>query len=237
MFKLGSLLEYLDRLALCGIFATHLHELLNMNLKLKSTKNKKMDFIVDEFGESVTCFQSHTSGYSYRYINSNIIKIFSYINNFDTFICINEYTCIEGDIKWTYKLSDGVCKDSMALVTAKQYGIHPDIIARAEELKKQLRSQNEKVAGILIDFSDGLIRSISSSTTVDHSGSDGSSSSSGDSRNVVRYDLEGDILPVIRSFMPDFNPVVVEVNYNPPVSYEGHNCVYVLLLSNTDNEV
>ena len=126
----------------------------------------------------------------------------------------------------------------MVLVTAKQYGIHPDIIARAEEIKKQLRSQNEKVAGILIDFSDGLISSISSSTSVDHSGSDGSSSSSsGGSRNVVRYGLEGDILPVIRSFMPDFNPVVVEVNYNPPVSYEGHNCVYVLLLSNTDNEV
>ena len=233
-------MEYLDKLALCGIFATHLHELLSMNLKLKSTKNKKMDFIVDEFGESITYFQSHTSGYSYRYINSNIIKIFSYINNFDTFIRINEYTCIEGDIKWTYKLSDGVCKDSMALVTAKQYGIHPDIIARAEELKKQLRSQHEKVAGILIDSSDGLISSISSSTTVDHSGGGGSSSSSscgGGSRNVVRYDLEGVILPVIRSFMPDFNPVVVEVNYNPPVSYEGHNCVYVLLLSNTDNEV
>ena len=81
MFKLGSLLEYLDKLALCGIFATHLHELLSMNLKLKSTKNKKMDFIVDEFGESITYFQSHTSGYSYRYINSNIIKIFSYIRS------------------------------------------------------------------------------------------------------------------------------------------------------------
>eukprot|EP01036_Dinobryon_divergens_P029331 gene29331-38410_t len=107
----GSLLEYLDRLAVCGIFATHLHELLRMNLNLKNTKNKKMDFTVDEFG----------------------------------------------DIKWTYKLSDGVCTDSMALVTAKQ------------------------------------------------------------------YDLERDILPVIRSFIPEFNPAMVEVNYNPPVSFEGHN--------------
>ena len=52
----GSLLEYLDRLAVCGIFATHLHELLRMNLNLKNTKNKKMDFTVDEFGEIYIVF-------------------------------------------------------------------------------------------------------------------------------------------------------------------------------------
>jgi hypothetical protein len=137
----------------------------------------------------------------------------------------------------------------MALVTAKQYGIHPDIITRAEEIKREIQSQSKKVASILFESSRSSSSSIISSTTespliVDsstdsttifqHSGGGGGG---GRDRNVTRYDLERDILPAIRSFIPDFNPAMVEINYNPPVSFEGHNCVYVLLFSNTDNEV
>ena len=136
----------------------------------------------------------------------------------------------------------------MALVTAKQYGIHPDIIVRAEEIKKEIQYQSKKAASILIDSSSGFISSTIGSSIIGDSSDDnttivgGSSSSSSNSssssgRNITRYDLRSDILPVIRSFIPEFNPVVVEVNYKPPVSFEGHNCVYVLLLSNTDNEV
>ena len=138
----------------------------------------------------------------------------------------------------------------MALVTAKQYGIHPDIIARAEEIKKEIQYQSKKAASILIDSSSGSSGIISSTiessiigdssddnTTIVGILSSSSSSCSSSGRNITRYDLRSDILPVIRSFIPEFNPVVVEVNYKPPVSFEGHNCVYVLLLSNTDNEV
>jgi hypothetical protein len=37
-------------------------------------------------------------------------------------------------VQWTYQLEDGQCKDSMALTTAKQYGINKKILNRAQSL-------------------------------------------------------------------------------------------------------
>jgi hypothetical protein len=37
-------------------------------------------------------------------------------------------------VQWTYQLEDGQCKDSMALTTAKQYGINKEILNRAQSL-------------------------------------------------------------------------------------------------------
>jgi len=39
-----------------------------------------------------------------------------------------------GHIRWNYQLEDGRCVDSMALVTAKQYGIDDKIVQRAAQL-------------------------------------------------------------------------------------------------------
>lgn len=39
------------------------------------------------------------------------------------------------DLKWTYKLEDGCCTDSMALATARHYGIEPSIVERALQLR------------------------------------------------------------------------------------------------------
>lgn len=44
------------------------------------------------------------------------------------------------DFRWSYKLQDGVCKDSRALKTAAQFGIPDHIISRAEELSSHLKS-------------------------------------------------------------------------------------------------
>lgn len=38
--------------------------------------------------------------------------------------------------KWTYRLEDGVCTDSMALVTAKQFGVPESVLERAEAFWK-----------------------------------------------------------------------------------------------------
>ena len=43
----GAVLEHLDQLGSMGFFATHLHELFDMGLKLKSTVYKKMGFYKD----------------------------------------------------------------------------------------------------------------------------------------------------------------------------------------------
>ena len=39
-----------------------------------------------------------------------------------------------GHLSWTYKLEDGVCTNSLALLTAAKFGLDPSILQRAEEL-------------------------------------------------------------------------------------------------------
>lgn len=57
-------------------------------------------------------------------------------------------TCIDGQTKPTWKLTDGVCKESLAFETAKREGIPETIINRAEDLylsvfaKKLLSEEN-----------------------------------------------------------------------------------------------
>jgi len=54
-----------------------------------------------------------------------------------------------GNVQWTYKLAEGVCSDSMALVTARQYGITPQIIQRAEEFNRAIRDKAVLVEQLL----------------------------------------------------------------------------------------
>ncbi|XP_073224059.1 DNA mismatch repair protein MSH1, mitochondrial isoform X2 [Cicer arietinum] len=57
-------------------------------------------------------------------------------------------TCIDGQIKPTWKLTDGICKESLAFETAKREGIPEIVIKRAEDLylsvyaKKLLSAEN-----------------------------------------------------------------------------------------------
>jgi predicted GIY-YIG superfamily endonuclease len=43
-----------------------------------------------------------------------------------------------GQFQWTYQLEDGVCTDSLALVTAARFGLPDEIILRAEEFAEYL---------------------------------------------------------------------------------------------------
>lgn len=57
-------------------------------------------------------------------------------------------TCIDGQTKPTWKLTDGICKESLAFETAKREGVPEIIIERAEDLylsvyaKKMLSAEN-----------------------------------------------------------------------------------------------
>ena len=46
--------------------------------------------------------------------------------------------CIDGQIKPTWKLTDGICKESLAFETAKREGIPETIIQRAEDLYRSV---------------------------------------------------------------------------------------------------
>ncbi|CAJ1966258.1 unnamed protein product [Cylindrotheca closterium] len=88
----GAVLEAMAQQRMNGIFATHLHDILDLPLNWKDRiANKRLALEEDD-----------------------------------------------GSYKWTYRLEDGVCKDSLALVTAARFGVPDEIIRRAEELAQYL---------------------------------------------------------------------------------------------------
>ena len=53
------------------------------------------------------------------------------------YISLNLYSLTDNTIKWTYKIEDGTCTDSMAIKTADEYGISNELIQRWEEITSQ----------------------------------------------------------------------------------------------------
>jgi hypothetical protein len=192
----GALLEHLDRMSISGIFATHLHEMFDLPLALRTVVDKKMGCSVDE----------------------------------------------EGEVQWSYELQDGRCTDSMALVTAKKYGIDANIIARAEELSNLFDSAcrlNVTTSGIKASMSVvevaggvgdviGVMRDIETCA--------GSNNDEAGSvlvkRNHSKYHLSSDVSPIMRLIgASDISDVhIVPASWEPPVALEGSSCVYVLQL-------
>lgn len=85
----GAIVESMANAGISGIFATHLHDILQLPLNCWNNLALKR-MAVDEDSSSSP--------------------------------------------KWTYKLEDGVCTDSMALATAEHFGLPATIIQRAQEL-------------------------------------------------------------------------------------------------------
>jgi hypothetical protein len=85
----GAVLEAMAKREMSGIFATHLHDILDLPLERK-------DRIITK---RMAIEQTEEKSYD-----------------------------------WTYRLEDGVCTDSLALVTAARFGLPDEIIRRAEEL-------------------------------------------------------------------------------------------------------
>ncbi|CEL93038.1 unnamed protein product [Vitrella brassicaformis CCMP3155] len=54
-----------------------------------------------------------------------------------------------GDVRWTYRLEDGICVDSLALATAKKFGLPKTVLDRAETLLNQF---DETVRMPPVDF-------------------------------------------------------------------------------------
>ena len=88
----GAVLETMAEYGMSGIFATHLHDVLELPLKKARIVTKRIQIDSSEDKNGVINYE------------------------------------------WTHKLEDGVCKDSMALVTAERFGLPDEIISRAREL-------------------------------------------------------------------------------------------------------
>ena len=148
----------------------------------------------------------------------------------------------------------------MALVTAKQYGIKADIINRAEEIKKQIQKKNKKISYLLMTNSTiqppesqsvlsepveltesvvkdrydlerdviPLIKAYLTKNAKKNAEAAVTDSNHGNRNAKASSHMNSDEGDVV---------VVVEPGFNPPVSFEGHDCLYVLLLSSTTNQV
>jgi len=113
------------------------------------------------------------------------------------------------DIEWTYKLEDGICTDSLALVTAAKFGLPESILRRATEFGSKL----------------------SDSTATNNEDSER------DQVYIPEFsrdsDLRGpcldDAIRLIERFTgAKSNVVHIPPMWTSPPSLEGHTCVYIL---------
>ena len=89
----AAILEKMAVSGMSGMFATHLHGILNIPyVPLAESRLRKKRMAIEDDGR--------------------------------------------GHLSWTYKLEDGVCTNSLALLTAAKFGLDPSILQRAEELSE-----------------------------------------------------------------------------------------------------
>jgi hypothetical protein len=180
----GAVLEAMAERGMSGFFATHLHGIIDLNLRARDRiVLKRMAIRHDE---------SDTG------------------SDADTY-------------EWTYQLEDGVCTDSLALVTAERFGLPPDIIARADELGIELenihpeRSAETKDASAL-DGKDNNRASLEGNTP----------------RNVNASKFKEEFENVIdigEAVILDSKPVTIPPLYLPPPNLSNQSCLYILQLT------
>lgn len=144
-----------------------------------------------------------------------------------------------GEVRWTYTLEDGRCTDSMALNTAKQYGIDRTIVDRAEALgayfdqccrggsraEIELLQQPQEQLRFAGDQQkedqqqSGQLQHLSSADNDDSAGID------------TEIDIDRDVLPAVRHLVSDSPLYVVKRGFEPSPALEGLSCTYILLLS------
>jgi hypothetical protein len=141
-----------------------------------------------------------------------------------------------GEVRWTYTLEDGRCTDSMALNTAKQYGIDRTIVDRAEALgayfdqccrggggsRAEIELQQE------LRFAEDQQKE-DQQQPVQHQHL--SILSSADNDDSADIDIDRDVLPAVRHLVDDSPLYVVKRGFEPSPALEGLSCTYILLLS------
>ena len=110
-----------------------------------------------------------------------------------------------GKASWTYKIEDGECTNSLALLTASKFGLPDNIIKRAEELSKYFDTDKD-------DYHNETRAGITTEST------------------STRYDIHraGKILEDIAGNSSLCSSVHIPAYAIPPPSFERTSCVYIL---------
>jgi hypothetical protein len=204
----GAVLEAMAKREMSGIFATHLHDILELPLERKDrivTKRMAID-------QQTTTTQEEDD------------------HDIDSY-------------EWTYRLEDGVCTDSLALVTAARFGLPEEIIRRAEELAAYLPervSSSTRNHYLEDDGSQGLNDEQSSSEeeleTILPSSTTPSRPPKKKGRNN-RQDCEESFQKAV-ALVEDVlgqSAIVIPPRWSPPASLGIKSCVYVLELAHCDD--
>ena len=149
-----------------------------------------------------------------------------------------------GNWIWTYKLEDGICTDSLALYTAKLYGLPDQIINRAsalsdlfeEKCRPRFDYQQNSVDELLNDRKQNE-NHLNDENQLSSSFADSSDMSDSYSQELIKsasrtYSLDL-ILPSIASLLGlKDTPLTIHSKKLPPISFEGQACVYILHITN-----
>ena len=116
------------------------------------------------------------------------------------------------DPEWSYRLESGTCTDSMAIVTARAFGLPESIVQRAEALQGKYDSNQGSVHAPI------PVKKVLNDLINLHK-----------SREEVKSELEVDNETITVVHIPHGSVV--------PSSLEGHSCVYVLDIEKTTENV
>lgn len=187
----GAVLEAMAKAGMSGFFATHLHGILNLPLEEGDRIVKKQMAIQDK-----------------EYKEGDEIN--------DTGLILASDTLGRHHYQWTYRFTDGVCTDSMALVTAAQFGLPEEVLARAEALSPFVPN----------DFNEVMTKS-SQVTLTDEKLID-------DGKTIVTSHPMDEVIQLVLDITGQV-PFPVPPGWNAPASLEGQSCVYVLRLPFDDD--
>jgi hypothetical protein len=201
----GAVLERMADLGMSGIFATHLHDVLDLPLRKTRIVTKRIKIVHDEK---------------------------------------------DGSYEWTHKLEDGICTDSMALVTAERFGLPEEIIRRAEELtqfipERTKTTDKDSIGSLVVGPMDDEENSFASDGIIDDvfisSIPEISSSSTTESQLLEREQEKEhrrkeflDVIDLASKLINDktsSTPVQVPSRHHPPASLSNRSCLYVLQLT------
>jgi hypothetical protein len=126
----GALLEALDDRRAAGIFATHLHELLELPLQLSPRVSRRRMGVrwIEQQQQPFLHEQDHFSSTIFSAASSSSSSSSSSTSD-EGFSSVDEREPV-----WTYQLEDGVCTDSLALHTGRRFGLSGTMLSRAAAL-------------------------------------------------------------------------------------------------------
>jgi len=189
----GALLEAMSTAGMNGMFATHLHGVLDLPLTpdtLSHLVRKRM---------------------AYR-DNNNLPE------------SVNSE---RPSVEWTYKLEDGVCTDSLALITAAKFGVPEKILQRAEALSQYFNNEIGKRKGASLSPSWTSIESTTTDLDSLYTRKNGSRPMN-DAKKSQGLD---DVINLAEALSEEVGKAIhIPPRWTPPASLEGRSCVYIIEL-------